>query len=257
MTGPIHRLELRFDMFNGRPNRPVVRIFVDGEEPLATGHGLGGFVGFDPRQILQSGALLPTEPARRIALYRCSCGEPGCGCVASVIERHGEKIVWSDPRDFVGVYHVPIHDGDITSAGKPYDFGDLVFDAAPYLAEVERATNDTSWETTALLIERLLTEHLDASRDELVDVGYHLSWVAPFWEDDREFRVAFIGPDGQVVVALSPSAATPQDQAREMADALVHRPPETWPVTSRSDWPPDVVARAIELVLKRVQRRPT
>ena len=248
---------MRFDTFEGRLNQPVVRIFVDGEEPFIAGHGLGGFVGFDPREILLTGALLPIEPPRRVALYRCSCGESGCGCVASVIRREGETITWSDPRDYVGVFSSPLYDGTITSEGKPYDFGDLVFDATQYLAEVERATNDRSWETTALLIARLLTAHLEAARTELVDEGYHLSWVAPWWEDDRQFRVAFIGPVGQLVVALTSSAATPEEQATEMARGLLTNSPDAWQVTDRHRWPPDVVARAIELAQQRAARRRT
>ncbi len=140
----MRRLDLSFDTFEGRPNQPIVQILIDGEDLFAGGRASEGFVGFDPRKILETGALIPAEPPRRVAVYRCGCGEAGCGCVAPVIERQGGLMVWSDPRDFVGVYVSPIYDARIESEGSLHDFGDLVFDAEQYLAEADRATQDRS-----------------------------------------------------------------------------------------------------------------
>ena len=45
-----------------------------------------GRSGFDPRQILGAPfPLLPVDLGRRVAVYRCSCGQPGCGVIAPVI----------------------------------------------------------------------------------------------------------------------------------------------------------------------------
>jgi len=245
VTVMIRRLDLRFDASEGRPNAPVVRILVDGEELLAQGDSSSGFVGFDPQQLLLTRALVPTEPPLRVALHQCSCGLAGCGCVAMVIESAGDTIRWTDPRNLVGVYVTPIYDGEGEWEGEPHDFGNIVFDADQYLQEVERATRDRSWETEPLLIGRLLAELLGAARAEFADHGYHLGWVSPWWEDDREFRVEFIGPTGQVIVGLESSAATPEERPQEMAAALENTPPEVWRVTDRSDWPPDVVRQAL------------
>jgi len=70
-------LQLRIELRKPeRPNHPVVTILIDGEDVL--GDMSGGFIGFDPADILDSGALIPTDPPRRVAVYRCSCGEAGC-----------------------------------------------------------------------------------------------------------------------------------------------------------------------------------
>jgi hypothetical protein len=77
-----------------RPSYPQVTILIDGDDIL--GRLNGGFIGFDPAQILDSGALLSKDPPRRVAVYRCTCGEAGCGCIAPVIEQIEDRVRWTD-----------------------------------------------------------------------------------------------------------------------------------------------------------------
>ncbi len=225
-----------------RPNYPAVMILVDGEDILA--QLAGGFVGFDPADILDTGALLPADPPRRVAVYRCGCGEAGCGCVAPVIERTGGSIRWHDFRDFTGVYHSPLDD-PAPAGGSPHGLADLEFDAARYLQEVERATADRVWETADRRTARLLLEILRQNDKHLTGLGYWRGWVAPHWNEPGNFHVEFIGPLGQVLVAFSPTADTPEAQADEMARQLLATEPEHWSVDIRHKWPAEQVRQAV------------
>ncbi len=120
---------------------PTVRILVDGAEVLRR-IGSMELVAFPGTDLLGARSpLIPQDPAQRVALYHCGCGEPGCGVAAPLITRHGERITWSDFRDFVGVFHEPVFDGDV-GGGTPLRLPELTFDACQYLAEVERASED-------------------------------------------------------------------------------------------------------------------
>ena len=50
---------------------------------------------------------LPTNPPRRVAVYRCQCGEAGCGCAAPIIVERNGCVIWEDTRDVTGVYVDP------------------------------------------------------------------------------------------------------------------------------------------------------
>lgn len=78
----VHRLTIRID--RAGTNYPEVRLLVDGDDLLARdGHDRGN----DPADILDTGALLPADPPRRIAFYR-----------------RRDLVEWSDVRDLTGVY---------------------------------------------------------------------------------------------------------------------------------------------------------
>jgi hypothetical protein len=146
--GQVHRLELRVDQARGWrvPDALVVRILVDGEEAFAR-TAARAYMGFNAAEILDPDVapLLPAEPARRIAVYRCCCGEPGCGCVAPLIREHGGYVAWSDFRDYTGVYDEPAAEAN-PGGGIPLPFPDAAFDAVRYRAEVDRATADRWWD---------------------------------------------------------------------------------------------------------------
>jgi hypothetical protein len=173
--GNVRTLGLRVALLDpGRPSYPVVTIHIDGEDVL--GKLPGGFIGFDPEEILDSGALLPTDPPLRVAVYRCSCGEAGCGCVAPVIELTGGHIRWSDFRDSTGVYARPLDDPAPTG-GSAHGLANLEFGAAQYRREVERASLDRSWETNERRTARLLRKALSQIDAQFTDVGYWRGWV--------------------------------------------------------------------------------
>ena len=68
---------------------------------------------FDPAKMLgPHSPLLPEDMGRRVAVYRCSCGEAGCGVIAPVIvaSPDGTRISWVDFRDYVGVFIGPVEE---------------------------------------------------------------------------------------------------------------------------------------------------
>lgn len=135
---PIHTLELRIET-DRWPK--VVTLLIDDQDVL----GLEGHTGFDPDQLFaNSDPLLPSDPARRVAVYQCSCGFAACGVLAPLIIDTGPTIEWRDFRDFNGVYTEPDIDRpniDINpSGGRKLAIPDLRFDAERYRAEVARAT---------------------------------------------------------------------------------------------------------------------
>jgi hypothetical protein len=241
--GAVSTLTLRIDEDDSRPNHPIVSILIDGNDRLGTLPD--GFIGFDPEEILDSGALAPNDPPRRVAVYRCNCGEPGCGCVAPMIERCGDKVVWSDFRDFTGVFARPLVDTR-PRGGASFGPWSVTFDAAQYSRELDRAASDRSWESPARRTARLLRDQLDHADDELTSLGYWRGWVGPSWDVENAFNVEFIGPEGQLVVMLHPTTSDPSTAAREMAHAILEAHPGDWNVRIRNVWPPKDVRRAIE-----------
>lgn len=243
VPGTIRTLQLKVSPRDPvRPNYPVVTILIDGEDVL--GQLNGGFMGFDPADILDSGALLPNGPPRRVAVYRCSCGEAGCGCVAPLIAQLADRVRWSDFRDFTGVYNSPLDDPEPTG-GSVHALPDLEFDAAEYRQEVERAAADRGWETAERRTARLLFESLARIDLRFAEQGYWRGWVAPHWNEPGKFHVEFIGPRGQVLVALVPTAGTPEEQADEMAQFMLSTEPDQWNIEVRHEWPPDQVSETI------------
>ncbi len=243
MSAAPHVLQLSIEVQDeSRPDYPVVTILIDGADVL--GDLDGGFIGFDPSEILDTGALLPADPPERVAVYRCCCGEAGCGCVALIIERDGDRIRWSDLRDYTGVYNVPLGE-PAPPGGSPLTSRCFEFDAVQYDAEIRRASGDRSWETMPRLTARLLQERLSEHDDSLAEDGYHRGWVAPHWDAPGRYIVEFIGPSGQLLVELASAAQTPEAQAAEMADFIATTKPADWNAAYRHPWPADQVAEAV------------
>lgn len=145
-----------------RPDWPVVSVLVDGLDPFAA--AASGWRGLDPAAILGPGSPLPpAEPGRRVAVYCCSCGEPGCGVIAPVIvaSPDGRRVSWVDFRDLVGVFAGPVADSADDYDGTPWDLPDLHFDREQYAAEIERASGDRSWETSRRATAGLVYERLE------------------------------------------------------------------------------------------------
>lgn len=133
-----------------------VRLLIDGRDPLGTGSFA---TGNHPRDLLDSGALVPSDPPRRIGLYGCGCGIFGCGTLTALVERRGDKIVWRDFYSFsAGEYDGPFHgdsawpdpvkdpdaaDTDLLSPTR-LDLPSLTFDAEQYLRVVHEATENWS-----------------------------------------------------------------------------------------------------------------
>lgn len=149
MPLPTRRLDLRVDRpgdnpgISWHPDYRVVTILIDGVDLLAR-PGERCFIGFGTAEILVPEApLLPTSPPRRVAVYQCNCGTPGCDSVAPLIAERDGRIVWSDFRDFTGAFDGPIAE-DEPEDGRPLPIPDLAFDPAQYRAEVARAISARS-----------------------------------------------------------------------------------------------------------------
>jgi hypothetical protein len=113
---------------------PRVVILVEGHDVF----GLLGKIGFAPSEVFSSTKpLVPTDPAQRIAVYRCNCGEAGCGCIAPVIKRVGDEVHWTDFRDFTGVYITPETDPQ-PDGGRPLPIPTLRFNNADYDAAIQK-----------------------------------------------------------------------------------------------------------------------
>ncbi|GIG34454.1 hypothetical protein [Cellulomonas oligotrophica] len=134
-------LELRVETLDGCPDQPVMTVLVDGAAPWEG--VVPGWQGFHPAEMLgDDSPLLPDDLGRRVAIYRCTCGQAGCGVVAPVVipSPDGRRVSWVDARDFTGVFDSPLATTTPTTEGRCWDVPDLHFDRAQYLAEIRRAT---------------------------------------------------------------------------------------------------------------------
>ena len=230
------KLEFRIDVVgDSSPDWPSVTILVDGEDVIGRATR---FQGFDPDDIFGRGApLLPQDPPRRVAVYRCSCGEPGCGCAACLITQQGDIVRWSDFRDFTGVYARPLVQEN-PDGGSKQPVPDLEFEAAQYHDAVRRASEDRDWETRRRRRARLLRDELMSVRSHFEAMGYTIGWVAPEWDKENGVQVELRIPNGQVVLRLDADPElSDEDSAREMANRLVRAPERRWDVQHRNTWP--------------------
>jgi hypothetical protein len=223
-------LTLEFEIL-GVPDWPVLSIRVDGErlfEKVAK-----DWQGFDPGSMLdRPSPLIPDDAGSRVALYRCSCGEAGCGVVAPFIVASPDhkRISWVDFRDYVGVFIGPTNPGSADHDGKSWDLSDLHFDYAQYVAEVQRATADRSWETPRRRLARLLEEHL-TPMGLILPPGLSLNWVSPAWKAEGVV-LSFehtAGRSGQQLLHLNSTRADPDQAAEDIAEQLLSTSPDNWP----------------------------
>lgn len=212
--------------------RREVRILISGQERLALVAGRA-YRGFHPAELLDPdlAPLRPARPAARIAVYGCSCGHTGCGCVAPLISQAPGQVIWSDFRDFTGVYDGPVsRQPPPADAGQRLPLPDTAFGAQQYLAEVDRATADRWWETPPLLAARLLRGHLNDGRARLADLGWTREYL---WPARRPgvYHLALQDADGnQICLDLTATTGPAQDQARQLADFVLGTSPLHWPV---------------------------
>lgn len=227
----VHRIGLRIDAGDS-PDWPRVTVLIDGEDII--GHATG-FKGFDPDDLLaEDGPLLPQEPPRRVAIYRCSCGEAGCGVAACIVSEVDGFVRWQDFRDFIGVYCKPMVDED-PPGGSRHGLPDLAFDGGQYRAEVARATADRGWETTRRRMARLLRARLLSGQDALAERGYRAGWVTPVRDPGDGFEVELQVPDGQVVVRVDADGELAEGEAvDQLVSALRDQPEQRWHVRHRN-----------------------
>ena len=211
---------------------PVVTIRVDGHDPFAAVAKY--WRGFDPAKILGADSpLIPREHGQRVAVYRCSCGEAGCGVIAPFISASsdGRRISWTDFRNYVGVFADPATPGADEHEGKPWRLPALHFDRDQYLAEVRRAADDQSWETPHRRTARLVHERL-APLAVVLPPDLKLAWVVPAWKRDGvvllfEHSTAECAYH-ELTLHLTSAHSTPDAAAEDMVDQLLGVSPDDW-----------------------------
>ena len=242
---PLNELRLEVVFPENGDDRPRVLILVDGEDRLSHA-GRRDWVGFDPLEVFASKeVLLPSDVPRRVAVYQCSCGEPGCGSLAPIIESDGENLVrWTDFQDFTGVFDGPNlfndpEDDDPFSDGHPVAVDDLVFNRQQYEAEIVRAAADMSWESEGRATARLLGNLVRGQGAALLKaenldfVGVTFDWSSkgdPTWtmqlrpvlsaEASQSFR--------EMLMTLSAVDGSPEEQARSLFEMLQDIPVSKW-----------------------------
>lgn len=231
--GGLSTLSLQFEVVDDRPDWPVVRVLVDGQDPFAA--VAPGWRGFDPAKMLgPRSPLLPADQGRRVAVYCCSCGEPGCGVIAPVIVPSPDRrrVSWTDFRNYVGVFVGPVRSVG-GGEGRPWDLPDLHFGREQYVAEIERASRDRSWETDRRRTARLVYERLEPLGLVLPpDLG--LAWVSPAWSEDGVtlmFQRLIRAPLFEVLqqmLRLTSTLADPDQAAEDMAQRLLSTSPDDW-----------------------------
>lgn len=227
-------LALQFDVVDNGPDWPVVTILVDGEDPFAK--VAKNWRGFDPGKMLaQTSPLVPDDNGRRVAVYRCSCGEPGCGVIAPfiIMSPDGQRVSWADFRDYVGVFAGPVSTDVGHYDGKPWKLPDIHFDRDQYLAEVERASHDRSWETPRRQTARLLHEHLKPL-GLVLPPDLTLAWVTTASAGEGAvlmFQHITGDPDRgiqQQMLHLTSTHTDPAMASEDMAHQLLSVSPDDW-----------------------------
>jgi hypothetical protein len=232
--GGLSVLSLRFQVFDDRPDWPVVQVLADGDDPFID--VAPGWAGFDPAKMLGTPSpLLPVGLGRRVAVYRCSCGEPGCGVIAPVVvlSPDGRRVSWVDFRDYVGVFVGPLAESADRHEGRSWPLTDLHFDREQYVAEVERASADRSWETPRRRTARLLFERLEPM-GLVLPPDLEFAWAEPAWRGDgvalmfqHVSRVPPVDVRQQQLRLASPHE-DPVRAAEDMAERLLSVDPDDW-----------------------------
>jgi hypothetical protein len=231
--GGLSVLSLQFEVPGNRPDWPVVRVLVDGRAPFAA--VAPGWRGFDPAKMLgPRSPLLPVDQGRRVAVYCCSCGEPGCGVIAPVIvpSPDGRRVTWTDFRDYVGVFTGPVRSVG-GGEGSLWDLPDLHFGREQYVGEIERASRDRSWETDRRRTARLVYECLRPLGLVLPpDLG--LAGAAPAWNNDGVvlmFQRHIRAPRFEVrqqLLRLTSTLSDPDQASEDIVHRLLSTSPDDW-----------------------------
>lgn len=227
-------LSLRFQVLDDRPDWPVVEVLVDGASPFADVAPL--WHGFDPAEILgDQSPLLPVDTGRRVAVYRCSCGEACCGAMAPLIvsSADGRRVSWVAFGKYTGVFSGPLPDSAVNDQGRPCARPDIHFDRDQYVAEVQRASRDGSWETARRRTARLLAGRLERLH-VIPPPELHFRWASPAWSDEGiVLMFDSLAPDQQaqseqVLLRLLSEQADPVDAADDLARQLQATSPSEW-----------------------------
>jgi hypothetical protein len=165
-------------------------------------------IGLDPDDILvKTCQLRSSDKPHRATVARCNCGVVGCGDIEVEIARSAEKVMWT--WDYFELHYI------------------LMFPAANYDAEVERALRDFSWETPDRTAARLLVGKIDY--ELLASRGLRCYWASGRNKKDMFTVSLFLDPGPyQLMIHLPWTHESPEQMADRFA-ALLTEPPSTWP----------------------------
>ena len=207
------------------PDHPQVVLLIDGRDVLAG----DGHRGFGPESLLHKGdPLVPVSPPRRVVLYHCGCGVAGCSGRACTVSESDGVVRWSAFRRFVGLDD-PLDDTISDEHARPDVLPDFAFDAAQYLAEVERAKLDRSWETRRRRLARLLTERLAAESQRWSELGVEFcsAWL---WGNDAEIYALNLRRQGdQLLIGIRAGAGGDEEAVvNAMASQVLAGDERSW-----------------------------
>jgi hypothetical protein len=191
-------------------NDHEVRFLVDGEDIIHS--WWDDMLGLDPDEILVPPSSLRREGRHTVTIARCSCGIVGCGSNDVEIYPDDDAVVWR-------------------GVGAP-----LRFRASDYLAEVERAEQDISWEPAHRTVARLV--RLSVDRERLARHGLTFQWASGRLETNV-FTVSLNLDPGfrQVLVTIPWSLQAPNQLALEITTLLKQLPRDWRSVMCRPQGP--------------------
>ncbi|MDG4864915.1 hypothetical protein P8605_42880, partial [Streptomyces sp. T-3] len=155
------------------------RILVDGRPVIADAFDKGP--PHSPEYVLGPGLLRAAEEPQEVQLAEAWCTEGCCGALYVTVVREGDTVVWRDwkrPGDSKNERPLPT----------------LRFDATAYDAEVERATQDHSWEWPARTLARLLGERLRAEPELTARWDCRLGWIGTHYAVPDQVQASFSYP---------------------------------------------------------------
>jgi hypothetical protein len=206
---------------------PQVRFLVDGEDYLAD---MFEGVGCDPDDLIgQYSPLRPDGVPRDAAVMRCGCGVTDCSLLVINVRREGDDVVWDDFRVGPGMDPVGL---------APIEANTLRFDAAGYLAELDRAHADRAWEPPWRTTGRLAWEALTASVHDIEALGYRLKKVWHYTTESGRHALGvelyeLRGTDRRQVVL---SFGTEDCDPAKMTRTILDEPSAAWPVEHLGAW---------------------
>lgn len=183
-----------------------VRFLADGEDIISMfGNDV---VGLDPDDVLIRPCPLYAATAPHWAtVAMCACGVLGCGDVGVEVILRGENVEWA------------WNDG--TSSGT------LSFPATTYHAEIERAIDDTSWESPDRTAARLLREKVD--REFLARHGMTYSWASARVRKEKFTVSVHLEPGPyQILIHVPWEPSSVEDTVRACSTYLAGDPAD-WP----------------------------
>ncbi|WP_327352026.1 hypothetical protein [Streptomyces sp. NBC_01304] len=155
------------------------RILVDGHPVVADAFDAGP--AHAPEYLLDPGLLRATDEPHEVELAEAYCTEGCCGALYVTVVREGDTVVWRDWHRSKSTEDAPIPPA-------------LRFDAAAYDAEVERATEDHSWEWPGRTLARLVRERLRDEPELVRRWDCRLIWVGTHHAEPGVVKASFIHP---------------------------------------------------------------